>query len=403
MKVTIVGGGFGGVKTALELSEKSDVQVTLITEMPHFQYYPALYSAATGHSHLEAWVPLSRIFEDRPNVTIVIDSIAKIDPASRTISSATAKTYHYDTLVLALGSVTTYFGIKGLDQYSYGIKSVAEVNAFKRHLYEEMANEHKFDKHYVVVGAGPTGVELAAALVSYLHRLHKQFRISGGPKIHVDLIEAAPRVLPRMSEAASKIVHKHLLDLGVKVHVGKAVQSQNAEALMVSGKPITSQTVIWTSGVANHPFYKANAEHFQLAPNGKVVVDEYMQANAGNVYVIGDNAATPFTGLAQTALHDANFIANNLWRAHHGEPKKPYKAVKPPVVVPVGENWAIMEWGKIRLWGWLGSLIRRAADFLGYHDYLPLGQALGVWRASKVMDDDFQSVPIQTRPTPKEK
>jgi NADH dehydrogenase len=402
MNITVVGGGFGGVKSALELSEQSNTQVTLITEMPHFQYYPALYGAATGHSHLESWVPLWKIFEDKPNVEIIIDSITKIDPNERILKGASGKEYDYETVILALGSVTTYFGIKGLDQYAYGIKSVAEVNTFKRHLYEEMGQEHKVDKHYVVIGGGPTGVELAAALVTYLETLRKRFRISADHHIHIDLIEAAPRVLPRMSEASSKIVQKHLEDLGVKVHVGKAVQSQNADTLMVSGKPIGSHTVIWTSGVANNPFYKANQEYFQFAPNGKVIVDEHMQA-IGNVYVIGDNAATPFAGLAQTALHDAEFVSKNLWRLHHHKKRVPYKAVKPPVVIPVGDNWAIFEWGPLRLSGWIASLVRRAADFIGYHDILPIGHALGVWRASRVSDDDFQSVPMQVVSSKKSK
>lgn len=394
MNITIVGGGFGGVKAALELAGHSDAHVTLITEMPHFQYYPALYSAATGHSHLEAWVPLAKIFAPHPNVEIIIDSITNIDPNARTLTSVSGKVYNYQTVILALGTITTYFGIKGLDQYAYGIKSVAEVNAFKRHLYEEIGQNHRIDKHYVVVGAGPTGVELAAALTTYLKRLRKQFRIKGESPIHIDLIEASPRVLPRMSEGASERVRKHLEHLGVKVHTGQSVQSQNADHLMVSGKPISSHTVIWTSGVANNPFFKNNSEYFELAPNGRVVVDEYMQAR-GNVYVIGDNAATPYTGLAQTALHDAQFVAKNLIRMHHQKQRKPYKAVMPPVVVPVGDNWAIFEYKKIMFSGWFASLIRRAADFIGYHDILPIGQALGVWRASRVTDDDFQSVPIQ--------
>lgn len=397
MNVTIVGGGFGGIKTALELAKQDNSQITLITEMPHFQYYPALYDAATGHSHLEAWVPLTKIFAETPNVEVIIDSISKIDPNERLLTSVSGKQYSYETVILALGTITTYFGIKGLDQYAYGIKSVAEVNAFKRHLYDEMSNK-QIDKHYVVIGAGPTGVELSAALTSYLKRLRKQFHISEGHHIHIDLVEAAPRVLPRMSEKASRIVHKRLERLGVNVHVGKAVQSQNADELIVSGKPITSHTVIWTSGVANNPFYKNNEEFFEFAPNGRVVVDEYMQAR-GNVYVIGDNAATPYTGLAQTALHDAIFVADNLKRIHHHKKRRKYKAVMPPVVVPVGDNWAILEWRGIRIGGWIGSLIRRAADFIGYNDYLPLGQALGVWRASRIMDDDFQAEPIQRRAT----
>jgi NADH:ubiquinone reductase (H+-translocating) len=400
MNITIVGGGFGGVKTALELAKHPDAHVTLITEMPHFQYYPALYSAATGHSHLEAWVPLTKIFSDKQNVEIIIDSIIAIDPNERTLKSVSGKVYEYETVILALGAVTTYFGIKGLDQYAYGIKSVAEVNAFKRHLYEEIGQNHQIDKHYVVVGGGPTGVELSAALVTYLKRLRKQFHIKGKSTIHIDLIEASPRVLPRMSEKASEKVRKHLVSLGIKVHTGQAVQSQNADSLMVSGKPISSHTVIWTSGVANNPFFKNNAEYFEFAPNGRVVVDEYMQTR-GNVYVIGDNAATPFTGLAQTALHDAIFVAKNIVRQHHQKKRKPYKAVRPPSVVPVGDRWAILEWKGVVIGGWVASLIRRAADFIGYHDILPIGQALGVWRASKVMDDDFQSVPIMSHPRDK--
>ncbi len=395
MNITIVGGGFGGVKAALELAKHKDAKIKLITEMPHFQYYPALYDAATGHSHLEAWVPLTKIFADVPNVEIIIDSIEKIDPNERTLRSVSGKAYNYETVILALGSITTYFGIKGLDQYAYGIKSVAEVNAFKRHLYEEMSN-NEIDKHYVVVGAGPTGVELSAALVSYLARLRKQFRVTDGHRIHIDLVEAAPRVLPRMSEKTSVKVHKRLERLGVTIHTSKAVQSQNADQLMVSGKPITSHTVIWTSGVANNSFYKKNSEFFEFTPNGRIVVDEFMQAR-GNVYVIGDNAATPHTGLAQTALHDAIFVVKNLIRMHHHKKRLTYKTVMPPSVIPVGDKWAVLEWRKLVITGRLGAWIRRAADFIGYNDYLPIGQALGVWRASRIMDDDFQSVPIQER------
>jgi NADH dehydrogenase len=157
---------------------------------------------------------------------------------------------------------------------------------------------------------------------------------------------------------------------------------------MVGGKPISTRTVIWTAGVTNHPFFKENAAHFTLAKNGRVEVDEYMLA-APDVYVIGDNANTPHTGLAQTALHDAIFVAKNIRRELQSKKLKKYKPVKPPVVIPVGENWAVLEWKKIVIGGLLGSLIRRAADFIGYSDYLPLGQALGVWHASTVMEDTY--------------
>jgi len=387
MNITIVGGGFGGVKTALELSKDKNIHITLITDKPDFQYYPALYSAATGHSHLESWVSLGEILAGKHNIHVHIDTIVGINPEKKQLRGESGKKYTYERCVLALGVVTTYFGIDGLDTYSFGIKSAEEIKRLKQHIYSDIAERHTMDKHYVVIGAGPTGVELSSALGSYLARLCQHYGVEKR-NTAIDLIEAAPRILPKMSEKTSQIVHRRLEKLGVNVQTGQTVESATAKKIMVGGKPISSRTVIWTAGVTNHPFYKQNATHFCLAPNGRVTVDMYMQA-APDVYVIGDNAATPFTGLAQTALHDALFVAGNIRRELHGKKPKRYKAIMPPVVVPVGNNWSILEWHGIRISGWLGSLLRRAADFIGYNDLLPLGQALGVWRASTVMEDDY--------------
>lgn len=389
MNITIVGSGFGGVKAALELAKDKDNKITVITDKPDFQYYPALFSTATGHRHLESWVPLGIIFAGKSNISVTLDTIMKVNPDAKTLTGTSGETYSYQTCIFALGTVTTYFGIKGLDTYAYGIKSAEEIKRLKQHLFTDIAERHMVDKHYVIIGAGPTGVELAAALGVYLKRLCKRYRVRSH-NIHVDLIEAAPRILPRMSEKASRKVEKRLKSLGVHVQTGKAVESATADDLVVSGKHVDSRTVIWTSGVANNPFFQDNAEHFTFAKNGRVIVDEYMRAGKG-MYVIGDNAATPFTGLAQTALHDAIFVAGNLKRHKHHKKMKKYRAVMPPVVVPVGEGWAIFEWHKLTLSGRIASTIRRAADFIGYHDILPIGHALGVWRASYEMEDDYFS------------
>lgn len=386
MNITIVGGGFGGVKAALALSKDKRNRVTLVTDKPDFQYYPALYSSATGHSHLESWVPLGEIFAD-DDVRVYIDTVEKIDMKAKQLTGKSGTTYDYDACVIAVGSVTTYFGIKGLDTYAYGIKSADEIKRLKQHLYTDIAENHIVDKHYVVVGAGPTGVELSAALGSYLRRLCKRYSVEES-HIAVDLIEAAPRVLPRMSEKTSKKVHKRLQKLGVTIQTDKKVEAASANDLVVSGNSIDSRTVIWTSGVANHPFFKNNAPQFNLDARGHVAVDEYMRAS-DDVYVIGDNAATPYAGLAQTALHDALYVAESIKRRQDGKKLKKYKAVNPPVVVPVGERWAVFEWHWLRLYGWVASLLRRAADFLGYSDVLPLGQTLGVWHASTIMEDDY--------------
>jgi NADH dehydrogenase len=387
MNVTVVGGGFGGVKAALELAKDQRNQITLITDKPEFQYYPALFSTATGYRHLQSWVPLGVIFGGKTNIKVVLDTVTEIDPAAKTLKGASGSDYSYHTCILALGTVKTYFGIKGLDTFAYGIKSADEINRLKQHLYTDIAERHLIDKHYVIVGAGPTGVELASALGAYLKRLCKRYHVRDH-KLHIDLIEAAPRILPRMSERASRKVEKRLKSLGVHVQTGKAVQSASADDLVVSGQRVDSRTVIWTSGVANNPFFAANAEHFTLAKNGRVEVDEYMRAGK-DVYVIGDNAATPYTGLAQTALHDAVFVSGNLKRQMQHKKLKRYKAVMPPVVVPVGEGWAVFEWHGMTITGWIASMLRRAADFIGYTDILPLGHALGVWHASYQLEEDY--------------
>lgn len=387
MKYTIVGGGFAGVKAALELSKDRKNQITLITDREDFQYYPALYSSATGSSHLESWVPLGEIFADHDNVYVTIDRIVGIDAEQKKLVGASESTYDYKTLIIAIGNVTTYFGIPGLDQYSYGIKSAEEIRRLKERIYLDLGQNKKLDRNYIVVGGGPTGVELAAALGTYLKRLCKYYGIKR-KTVNVRLIEAAPRILPRSHPKLSRRVTRRLEKLGVEVQTSSAVEEQTAESLIVAGRPLASHTVIWTSGVANSPLFAAHPDIFTLAKNGKVEVDEYLKAS-DNIYVLGDNAATPYSGLAQTALHDAKFVARNFKRAKQGLKRSRYKAVQPASVVPVGKNWAVFEWRGLRIYGRVAALIRRAADFVGYTDILPLGQALRPWYASRIRERDY--------------
>lgn len=385
MNITIVGGGFAGVKVALELIKHPSVHVTLISDKDIFLYYPALYSTATGHSHLESWVSLKTIFKGKPRIKIVKDTITALDPAARTVTGEKGKSYTYDRVIFALGTVTTYFGIKGLDKYAQGIKSADEIKRLQHHLHDELTQRHTPDSHFVIVGGGPTGVELSAAMGAYLRRLCAKYKLEDHP-ITIDLVEASPRVLPRMSEKASALVTQRLAKLGVTIYTHTAVQSRTEGEILMGDVSIKSRTVIWTSGVANNPFFATHEKYFALAPNGRVTVDMHMKA-ADDVYVIGDNAATQYSGLAQTALHDAIFVARNIKRELSGGKPKSYKAVKPPVVVPVGPFWAIFEWHGARFTGIIGAMLRRAADFIGYTDLLPIGQALGAWRASRVYED----------------
>lgn len=378
MQITVVGGGFGGIKAALELAKHKKNTITLISDRPDFQYYPALYSTATGGSNFQSWVPLGEIFASHPNVSIVIDTVTKLDKTNRTLTTASGETYQYQTLILALGSVTTYFGIEGLDRYAYGIKSHDEIERLKHHLVHDFSQPNGADSHFLVIGAGPTGVELASSLGDFLKDLKKKYR-QPTPRMSISIIEAAPRVLPRMSEKASAKVAARLKSLGVHVETNKKVEAETADSLIVNGRPIKSHTVIWTSGVANNPFYAANADQFELSKNGKVVVDTHLRADQ-HIYVIGDNAFTPYSGLAQIAVHDAKFIARHIMK----KSKKKYNAKLPAVVVPVGKNWAIFEYRKLVIGGWIGSLIRQAADLIGYSDILPLPQTLRAWTSQSI-------------------
>ena len=379
MNIVIVGGGFAGIKTALKLSKQKDISVTLISDKDYFVYYPALYSVATGGSNASSFVPLDDMLAGT-DVKLIIDTITYYDPASKLVSSKD-KSYSYDTVVFALGVVTTYFGIDGLDKYSYSIKTLAELDSFKRHIHTQLSEDKASERTYVVVGAGPTGVELSASLNDYVTLFQKEHG-AHNHKIRIRLIEAAPTVLPKLHPKSSAKVVARLKSLGVHVMAGKMVESQDEHGLTVSGKRIDTHTVIWTSGVTNHPFFKAHSSHFEFAKNGKVIVDEHLMTDS-NTYVIADNAATQYSGLAQIAIHDGIYTAKDIVRKLRGKTRPAYTTILPPVVIPVGAHWAVLEWGKVRFAGYAGYLMRKAADFIGYSDILPIGLAFGSWRASE--------------------
>lgn len=373
-QIIVVGGGFGGIKAALELSRNSEFAVTLVSDKPDFRYNPTLYHTATGGLFKQSSIPLSDILEGG-RIKFVQGKITKLDRASRSIKLENGQILTYDKLVLAIGVVTNYFGIEGLEQYSYGIKSPEEVQRFKNHLHKILQNEGKPDVNYIIVGGGPSGVELAGVLPAYIRQIMKNHGIKNR-RINVKLIEAAPHLLPSSAENVSIAVCKRLKKLGVQVMVHKTVQGMDEDSLMVSSHDIPSHTVVWTAGTSNNPFFKDN--DFALSERGKVVVNEYMLAE-DNIYVIGDNANTPYSGLAQTAVYDGHYVTHDIEAKFHGNSGSKYKPKMPATAVPVGTGWAAFEYGKIRLTGWLGWFTREAADWIGYHDLQPWWKASEQW------------------------
>jgi NADH dehydrogenase len=366
--IVIVGGGFGGVKAALELSEQKELSVTLVSDRPDFWYYPTLYHTATGASRELSSIPLKHLLSDKP-IQLVLGHVDTVDRTAKQLKLASGKTLDYDSLVLALGVVTNYFGIPGLQEFSYGIKSIAEAEELKAHLHQQLTDDRKPDLNYIVIGGGATGIELAGNLGAYLRHIMKKHGLP--PRtIHIDLVEAAPTLMPRMPKKVGKAIAKRLRSLGVRLYLGKTVEGETADALTVAGKPLSSHTVIWTAGVANNPFFNANG--FAISPHRKVVVDEFLRADGSkDIFVIGDNADTPYSGMAQTAIYDAEFIAHNFRFEAEGRPKLAYRPKKPIYVTPAGPYWAAVEWGKVHIYGWLGWFLREAGDLVAFNDIEP--------------------------------
>lgn len=362
-RILIVGGGFAGTKAALELAKCQGCSVTLLSDHSHFRYYPGLYHSATGGRRAGARIRLDNILEGS-NVTFVRATAKKLNRKKKEITTDDGQKLHYDQLLLALGNVTNYFGIKGLQEYSYGIKSTEEAERFKKHLHEQFIENGCPDLNYVIVGGGPTGIELAGALPEYLKHIMKKHGAKDC-KLNIELVEAAPRLLPRAPKDISAAVTKRLKQLGVKLLLGTAVQGQTPDMLMAGDKPLQSHTVVWTAGVTNHPFFKDN--NFKLTDRGKVEVDEYLQAEP-DIFVLGDNANTPFSGMAQTALHDGHFVAQNVIRQQKGAMPESYVPAEPISVIPVGKHWASVQWGKRHFSGFIGWILRSFADLIGFHD-----------------------------------
>ncbi len=386
MHTVIVGGGFAGVKAALEISKRNIGKVTLISDEDHFLHHATLYATATGRSAAESVVPLEELFAGSKNVTIVKDTLKSIDTV-RKMAIGEAASYEYDTLILAIGSVTNYFNIKGVAQHSYGIRTLDEVREFNEHIKDRVIQNRSLDKNYVIVGGGATGIELAGALHEYLERLCTVHQVER-PHIRITVVEAADRIMPRLSATASKKITARLERLGITVLTNHKVEALSKDFVTIDGKKVPTETVVWTSGVANNPFFTAHNDVFGVAPNGRVEVNQYLEATR-NIYVLGDNNTVKYSGMAWPALDQAKFIAKHLERRKKKLPPVAFRPTAPPSGIPVGEGWAYVEWHGIYAAGALGHFIRRRMELYGYKQLLPKNIAVAAWRAHSIPQIDI--------------
>lgn len=386
-KVVVVGGGFGGVKTALELANKPGFEVQLISDNTHFEYHGALYRSAVGHSPMEVVIPLKEIFAHAKNVEVILDSAGFLDIKQKRLASLTGNIYSYDKVVFALGNTVNYFGIKGLEEYTETMHDIASTIKLRKSLVDLLKTDRKKSVRIAIIGAGASGVELSGEIPHFAALVAKKYRIKK-PQVKIVLIDGAPRVLPMLTEKASAKTAKHLNSLGVEIHLNIQVEACKKGEICMNAGDLKADLLVWTAGSKPVDFFANNPSAFTLGRGGRVVVDDYLQSQGHkDIYVLGDNADTPYSGMAQTALHNAIYLARNFVIERAGKQPKSYRSRRPLYVVTAGPKWAIVQKGQKVISGYQGWIIRRRADLAIFRYFQPYKQAVKTWRRANRMSD----------------
>jgi NADH dehydrogenase len=374
--VLIIGGGFGGVKAAQDLAKNPSISVRLVDPKSYMEYHAAIYRLVTGRSATETCIPYAALL-GKTNVEVVKDSIVGIDVSAKVAKGKSDSQYRYDSLIIAVGSETSYFGIKGIQENAFGITSIDEALRLKRHINEifRNVNSAKPDErapalHIVVIGGGASGVELSGELAWYTRKLAKKNSVDAS-LMTIDLIEAMPRVLPQLPERVSEKTLARLRHLGVNVLLNRSVVKEETDQLFLKDMQMTTKTVIWTAG------FKANrlasiVPGVTVDKRGRAIVDGFLRAESHeNVYVIGDAAATKYSGMAQTAISDAAYVARHISSKLLMRAPVAYVQPAPAYSVPVGHRWAATVYHGMQFFGLLGWMLRRAADMRAFLSLLP--------------------------------
>lgn len=369
--VIVVGAGFGGLSAARELAG-SDAEVIIVDRRNHHIFQPLLYQVATaGLSPAEIAGPIRSIVSDQKNVTVVLGSVTGVDPVARTVrvdNGVRAAKLRYDHLVLATGARHAYFGNDHWERFAPGLKTIEDATAIRRRLLwaferAEMTDdpaEREANLTMVVVGGGPTGVELAGSIAELAKAaLAKDFRRIDPRKAKVLLVEAGPRLLPSFPENLSEAARKSLASLGVIVRTSARVMDCNAEGVVVGEEHIPAATVLWAAGVQASPA----AQWLDVAADraGRVqVAADFSVPGCPGVYAIGDTAAitdangVAVPGVAPAAKQAGRYVGELIARSLSGAGgMAPFRYRNYGNLATIGRHAAVADFGRIRLAGGL--------------------------------------------------
>jgi NADH:ubiquinone reductase (H+-translocating) len=370
----IVGGGFGGLAAAKALG-KAPVEVILIDRTNHSVFAPLLYQVATSvlaPSQMSS--PLREVLRRHKNTTVIMGEVTGVDKAQRCVFVNDADREHvpvpYDYLILATGVRPSYFGHNEFEKFAPSLKTLADavgirnkiLSAFEQAEAEENVDLHRDLLTFVLVGAGPTGVEMAAALAIFVRTsLCSDFRRIDPTSARIVLVDAARQVLGTFTPSLSDAAEKHLQKLGVEIQLGHAVEKIDNDGVIIAGERIASKTVIWTAGVAPSPAGKWLGVQTDRAGRVRIQPDLRVPGNP-EIFVIGDTASLdqdgkPLPGVAQVAMQQGRYVGRLIRRqlASKRAPK-PFRYFDKGNMAVVGKGYAILESGKIRLHGLIAWL-----------------------------------------------
>jgi NADH:ubiquinone reductase (H+-translocating) len=375
-RVLIIGGGFAGIAAAHALRH-ADAEVLLIDRRNHHIFQPLLYQVATAVlSPAEIAAPIRQLEAKQRNVTVLLAEVTAVDVASRTIEAASqgagVRKISFDYLVVATGMRPSYFGHDEFARYAPGLKSLGDaetirakiLGAFELAAATEDENERARQMTFVLVGAGPSGVELAGSLAHLVKvTLRGNFRRIDPSKSAIILLDASSRVLPTFAEPLSRRVTRRLMKLGVKVMTGVKVEIVDDQGVVAGGKRIPSATVLWTAGVAASPIPKMLGTKTDRA--GRAVVDPFLKVvDMPGVFVVGDAASVmqnehPVPGVAQAAIQEGRYVGWLIAKELKGQEvnKRPFHYFDKGNMAVVGKNYAVLERGGLHTGGFLTYLV----------------------------------------------
>jgi NADH dehydrogenase len=371
-RVVIVGAGFGGLETARKLA-RLPVDVTVIDRHNYHLFQPLLYQVATAAlSPADIAEPIRGVLRRQQNATVLLDEVIGVDTAARRVETRFGAAQSYDYLVLATGSQYTYFGHNEWPRLAPGLKSIDDATLIRRRLLlafeeAETVTDPALRQRlltFVLVGAGPTGVEMAGALAELAHAtLSRDFRHIDPHTAHILLVEAGPRVLAGFPERLAAFAQHSLERMGVEVLLEKPIEAIDRDGVMAGGKRIEAANVIWCAGVEAAPV--ARWLGVPAGKGGRIgVAADLSVPSHREIFVIGDAAfvpgpkGEPLPGLAPVAKQQGQYVGELIARRVRGEAAPPpFRYRDEGALATIGRHSAIADLGWIRLTGWIAWVL----------------------------------------------